>query len=130
MPRRKKCRWVYFEFEPKNGEVELSADEIEAIRLADVEGLTQVEAAQLMGISQPTFHRILREARKKLGIAAIFGMKIKIVGREYTIGKYRCLDCSYEWEEPFKLETRCPRCDSEKVGLGWGGRRRRRRGGH
>ncbi len=112
MPRRKKCRWVHFNFEPRNGEVELTADELEAVRLADVEGLTQVEAAELMGISQPTFHRILREARRKLGMAALFGMKIKVVGRDYTIRRYKCGKCSYEWEEPFKLDAKCPRCRS------------------
>ncbi len=128
MPRRKKCRWVNFTFEPKNGEVELSADEIEAVRLADVEGLTQIEAAKLMGISQPTFHRILREARRKLGIAAMYGMRVKIVGRDYTLSRYRCSSCEYEWEEPFKFDARCPRCSSDDVGFR--ARRRMRRGGY
>ncbi len=117
MPRRKKCRWVHFELQRRNGEVELSADELEAIRLADVEGLSQREAASIMGISQPTFHRILKEARRKLGIAALSGMSIKVVGRDYTLRRFKCFSCNYEWEEPYGTGRPivCPRCNSPNI---------------
>jgi predicted DNA-binding protein (UPF0251 family) len=59
-------------------EVELSLDEIEALRLCDLEGLDQVEAAKRMKISQATFCRILTSARKKVAKALIEGKAIKI----------------------------------------------------
>jgi len=50
---------------------ELKVEEIEAIRLIDHMGLKQTEAAKCMGISQQTFSRILRNARKVLAEALI-----------------------------------------------------------
>jgi predicted DNA-binding protein (UPF0251 family) len=48
-------------------------DELEAIRLADVEGLYQEEAARRMGVSRPTYARILNSARAKVGRALLEG---------------------------------------------------------
>ena len=136
MPRRKKCRWVSLEPPlPSGDEIEISADELEAIRLADVEGYSQVEAAEMMGISQPTFHRILKEARRKVGRAILEGRKVRIVGGDYVMRKFRCFDCEYEWEEPFGTgrPQNCPKCKSTNLhrvdaGRGMGCRRGRRRG--
>lgn len=118
MPRRKKCRWVSLEPPlPSAGEIEISADELEAIRLADVEGYSQVEAAEIMGVSQPTFHRILKEARRKVGRAILEGRRIKIVGGEHVMRKFRCFDCEHEWEEPFGTgrPQSCPKCGSANL---------------
>lgn len=49
----------------QTGEVVLTIVELEAIRLKDIKGLTQKEAAEQMDISQPTLHRTLVSARKK-----------------------------------------------------------------
>jgi len=59
-------------------EVELALDEFEAIRLADFEGLYQVEAARRMGISRPTFGRIVGMARQKVAEALVQGKALKI----------------------------------------------------
>lgn len=59
-------------------EVELEADELEAIRLCDFKKLTQIEAAKKMGISQSTLQRILASARRKVAEALIQGKAIKI----------------------------------------------------
>jgi len=59
-------------------EVELSLDEIEALRLCDLEGLDQIEAAKRMKISQSTLQRILTSARRKIATAIVRGMAIKI----------------------------------------------------
>jgi uncharacterized protein len=59
-------------------EVDLSHDELEAIRLADHEGVNQTEAAEKMAISQSTFQRIITEAHRKIGQALIQGRAIKI----------------------------------------------------
>lgn len=61
-------------------EVELlRADELEALRLADVEGLYQEAAAQRMGVSRPTFARILNRARTAVA-RALLEEKVLVVG--------------------------------------------------
>ena len=47
-------------------EVELAADELEAFRLADLEGLYRKEAAEKIGVLRQTFDRIVRSARAKV----------------------------------------------------------------
>ena len=59
-------------------EVELLADEIEAIKLYLVDGLDQTRSAEKMGISQPTFARTVDSACKKVADALINGKAIKI----------------------------------------------------
>lgn len=59
-------------------EIVLAVDEFEAIRLKDYKELSQEEAAKRMGISQPTFHRLVSSARNKLSNAIINGKAIKI----------------------------------------------------
>ncbi len=59
-------------------EVVLGADEIEALKLYEVEGLEQRAAAEKMNISQPTFARILDSAYKKIAKALIEGKAIRI----------------------------------------------------
>jgi len=59
-------------------EVELDADEIEAIRLKYVEGLGQIAGADRMGISQSTFQRILNSALVKVSTALVEGFAIKL----------------------------------------------------
>lgn len=59
-------------------EVVLERDEIEALKLHDVDGLEQIEAAEKMDISQPTFGRILDGAYKKIAQALVKGLAIRI----------------------------------------------------
>jgi len=59
-------------------EVVLLADELEAVKLYDVDGLDQTQAASKMKISQPTFARILDSSRKKISQAIIKGKAIRI----------------------------------------------------
>jgi len=49
----------------------LRLDELEALRLADLEGLYQEAAAERMGVSRPTFARILARARATVAAALI-----------------------------------------------------------
>jgi len=70
-------------------EVVLTVEELEAIRLKDLEGLQQQEGADRMGVSRPTFQNILYSAREKLARALVKGMAIKIEGGTYSIGKHR-----------------------------------------
>lgn len=56
----------------------LAFDELEAVRLKDVEGIEQEKAAKKMNISQPTFHRLILSARRKIGDAIVNGKAIRI----------------------------------------------------
>lgn len=93
MPRKRKPRRISFMpeityFKPRGvslsslEEVGLTVDELEAIRLADFQGLEQIEAAQKMKISQSTFQRILSLAHKKIAEALVLSKAIKIKGGE------------------------------------------------
>ena len=59
-------------------EVFLRADELEALRLCDAEGLSQEDAAKKMKVSQPTLSRALSLGRQKVAKAISQGHAIKI----------------------------------------------------
>ena len=61
-------------------EVTLTLDELEAVRLADLEGLYQEQAADKMRVSRPTFARIVESARKKIADALANGKALCIEG--------------------------------------------------
>jgi len=67
--------------------IEIALDEFEAIRLRDYQNVKQNKAAEIMGVSQPTFHRILNSARGKIANALIEGKIIEIKGGNYVIDK-------------------------------------------
>ena len=54
-------------------QVELHRDELEALRLCDMEGLTQEEAGNSMGVSRGTIQRIITIARRKVATALTQG---------------------------------------------------------
>ena len=62
--------------------VELFEDEMEAIRLADFEGLYQQECADKMGISRTTFSRLIESARKKTADALLHTKALRIFKEE------------------------------------------------
>ncbi len=86
--RHKKIRYVQkmpqiVQFSPRGkagrpDEMELRVDEFEAIKLTDFQGYNQSEGARAMGISRPTFGRILRSGRKVLSNALVNGKIIRI----------------------------------------------------
>lgn len=61
-------------------EVRLTLDGLEALRLADVEGLYHDAAAERMNVSRPTFGRILEQARRTVAIAIVKGYALRIEG--------------------------------------------------
>jgi predicted DNA-binding protein (UPF0251 family) len=94
MPGRRRCRRVgsqptFTSFGPPasgSGEPEetiLTLDEFEAVRLKDLEGLDQRVCAGKMDISQPTFHRLVISARRKIADAMTHGKTIRIEGGDY-----------------------------------------------
>lgn len=89
MPRPFKCRRVSGTpgsqyFKPRGiplldlEEVDLTLDEFEAIRLADLEGFYQEKAAKKMAISRQTFGNIIASAHKKIADAIVNGKALKI----------------------------------------------------
>jgi len=60
--------------------VSLLPEELEALRLMDLEDLTQEDAAQRMGISRSTFQRIVTQARRQVALALIDGAALIIEG--------------------------------------------------
>lgn len=68
-------------------EVLLTLDRLEALRLADVVGLDQGVAAERMGISRPTFSRLLAEARRVVAGALVGGAAIRIEGGPVAVGR-------------------------------------------
>jgi predicted DNA-binding protein (UPF0251 family) len=66
---------------------ELKFEEFEAIRLADHMGLEQAEASAFMGISQQTFSRVLKAARKSLAEALVKGKIIQVKGGDFRVEK-------------------------------------------
>ncbi len=91
MPRPRQCRRVAqlpqaTYYKPRGvplralEQVALTVDELEAIRLADLEGLYQEAAAQKMNVSRQTFGRIVEAARKKVADALVNGKALSIEG--------------------------------------------------
>ena len=97
--------------------IKMNLDEFEAIRLGDYHNIKQKEAAELMGISQPTFHRIINSARKKTAMSLIEGKKIEINNENFQAEEkvYICKDCGFQWNNPKKEYTNCPDCKSQNI---------------
>ncbi len=76
-------------FEPAEGgnedPITLFIEEFEALRLVDLVGLSQIEAAVQMGISQKTLWNDLTSARRKIADAIVNGKQIKIEGGSYMV---------------------------------------------
>ena len=75
-------------FSPHGGadvrtQIAIATEEYEALRLYDCLGKQQKEAAEMMGISQQSFSRLLREARKKVSDALVNAKSIRIGGGNY-----------------------------------------------
>lgn len=96
MPRPRKCRRVgqtpvHAFYKPQGVPMEgltgvnLAVEGLEAIRLADAEERDHSEAAEMMGVSRPTFSRILAEARGVVARALSNGWAIHIDGGNYRV---------------------------------------------
>ena len=130
MVRPKKNRIVAFNpdvsyFKPRGipmidlTEVNLTVDERESIRLADLIGMSHEEAGKRMGVSRATFGRIVQRARKIVADALINVKAIKIEGGNYSLISEKrifiCSNCDNRWEEPCGTgrPQSCPSCNDE-----------------
>ena len=148
MPRPHKCRRIAAQpgtscFKPAGitgralTQVELRLDELEALRLADLEGLYHDAAAERMGVSRPTFSRLIATARRKVADALLNSRMLTFKGGHITMTerrRFQCNECGATFEVPHGTgrPTECPTCHSKSLGraagTGDGHGRCRRRG--
>ena len=131
MGRRARQRWVkyppdnvYFSRDGRNIEdsIVLTVSEFEAMRLKHYVNFNQKDAAEKMGVSQPTFSRMLERAHQKVTQALYEGKSIHVHGGNIdyktSFTGYGCLSCNNEWEDAQASKERiveCPKCESKKV---------------
>ena len=108
-------------------EMIISVEEMEALRLSDVEDLDQAGGAESMGVSRPTFHRILTKARQKIAKFLWEGRSLRVEGGAYRMKccgegerHFRCNRCGHEWEIARGqggrgCEMCCPECGSSNI---------------
>lgn len=128
MVRPKKTRRVGFlpgvtYFKPRGiplrllEEVQLNLEELEALRLKDYEGLEQEQAAESMGVSRPTYQRILEQAHHKVAEALVLGKALRIEGGDYEVVpmQFECRRCGHRWEQIATADSTlaCPSCEVE-----------------
>jgi uncharacterized protein len=101
----------------------LAVDELEAIRLVDLEGLSHEQAASAMGVSRQTVGRVLEAGRAKVAEALVTGKAILIGGGQYRVESRRlcCRTCGKTWmSDPGHVPpSACPACGSTSVGTCW-----------
>jgi predicted DNA-binding protein (UPF0251 family) len=126
MPRPAKLRRISQEphttyFKPQGipisalEEIVLTMDECEALRLADLDALSQEEAAEKMKISRATFGRIIEKARRTMVDALVHGKALLIEGGNVRIGNelaFQCKHCHRRWQfrSANVASKDCPQC--------------------
>ena len=129
MGRRAGRRWVrqtpnnfYFTDlgKSKENSIVITVAEFEAMRLKHYVNLNQSDSAEKMGISQPTFSRVLDNAHRKMTLAILEGKSIRVYGGiyDYKVGfiGYGCINCDLEWEDETASKDKkveCPQCNSK-----------------
>lgn len=115
---------LFGEFKPvgmpgrRLGQVFMSLDEYEAIRLADYIGLSHEEAADEMEISRSTFTRLIEKARRKIAKFLVRGKILTIEGGNihFRNNIIQCLDCGYMFKMDIGSKlTYCPDCESTNL---------------
>lgn len=109
-------------------EVILTIEEMEAIRLADIEQLGQGAAAERMEVSRPTFNRIVNTAHQKIAAALWQGHALRVDGGNFRIAHhcqtsmrhFTCQTCGHKWALPHGTGQRChdltcPACQASTV---------------
>jgi predicted DNA-binding protein (UPF0251 family) len=98
----------------------LGLDELEALRLADIEGLYQEQVAEAMNVSRQTLGRILESAHRKVAQLLVEGKTLRIEGGKVEMSElreFKCLGCGHVWAVPYGAgrPAECPECKSETI---------------
>ena len=100
-------------------EVVLLKDELEAIRLADLDELYQQEAADHMNVSRQTFGNIIRSAHRKIADALVNSKALRIQGGVVVMQErqFQCQNCNHQWTMPFGAgrPENCPQCQGDNI---------------
>lgn len=103
-------------------ETVISLDELEALRLVDMEGMYQEEAAKMMAVSRQTVQQMLSRARAKVADALVSGKALKIEGGNYILKEhvkgFRCRRCGKSKDIrncDFSPDENCPYFDVEGI---------------
>lgn len=100
-------------------EVNLTMDELEAVRLADLEEMYQENAAKKMNISRQTFGNIITSAHRKIADSLVNSKALKIEGGIVKMMErhFICYDCRHEWTSPYGAgrPSECPQCKSANI---------------
>lgn len=119
--RKIKCNPAVLYFKPRGipmsvlDEVILEPDELEAVRLGDLLGLSQEESAEKMNISRATFGRIVNSAHLKIADGILNGKALHISGDlaeklSETLSVV-CHSCGRKMKvKRDELANECPRC--------------------
>jgi predicted DNA-binding protein (UPF0251 family) len=93
--------------------LKLHFDEYECINLINYQNLSQDAAAEMMGISRPTFTRVYNRALKKIAKAFVEGMAIEIEGGQVEFEKqwFKCNKC-FKLIEGMENHIKCKGCSS------------------
>jgi predicted DNA-binding protein (UPF0251 family) len=93
--------------------VKLHFDEYESINLVNYQDLPQEAAAEMMGISRPTFTRVYNRALKKIAKAFVECLAVEIEGGNVEFEKqwYKCKKC-FKLIEGIENHIPCKGCDS------------------
>jgi predicted DNA-binding protein (UPF0251 family)/DNA-directed RNA polymerase subunit RPC12/RpoP len=103
-------------------EIVVGLDELEALRLADYEGMYQEEAAVRMDVSRQTFARVVQSARRKVAEALVEGKALKLEGGRVMFAgarRFKCYNCQHSLQATHGTgrPASCPRCNSKNFHL-------------
>lgn len=128
MPRPKKLRKIsvipkYNLYKPSGvrvsnlNTINLKVEELEAMKLRDIEKLSQKGCAKKMGVSRQTFQLIIKKAHEKVTKAIINGDAISIEGGDYVrkFCIYHCNACEEEFRLDLEDDLECPNCESNDL---------------
>ncbi|UCG04633.1 MAG: DUF134 domain-containing protein [Candidatus Heimdallarchaeota archaeon] len=117
-PRTIRCDPAHPYFKPRGiplkdiaGVVDITLEELETIRLSDLEGLSQTEVGEKMNISQSSVSRHLEEAHRKIAKALVLGLAIRIAN---PVDFFHCVQCGHTWQilKDITGVKQCENCES------------------
>ncbi len=127
MPRKKRQRRLLapptikglsvFGSKKRSEQILLFFEEYESIKLLDYDGMTQEEAAAVMGVSRPTMTRVYEAARNKVARAMVEGKDLLIRGGNFFFDDnwYSCKSCKAKFNLTEDSDHKCPVCGSEDI---------------
>ena len=123
IPRTIRCDPTHPYFKPRGiplkdlpGEVDITLEELEAMRLSDLERFSQEDVGEKMKISQSTVSRHLEKAHRKIAKALVLGYAIRIAN---PVDFFHCDSCGHTWRvrEDQADPEECESCKSSQFHL-------------